>query len=130
MIRRRRGRRLVFLTPPEERADDEPEPYFRGHERMAGVLALAVIVIVGWWLFVPPTVHRPASAVWCPAGSPAARFDARRILGRKFDEGYDLALKHRCVVRDVGDGVDDDGATNRINVDVSRGIITRIVGVY
>ncbi len=122
--------RLVFFTPPEKEPN-RARSFFDGRERLAAAAFVLVLAGVGWWLLVPPTVHRPAAAVWCP-DTPRAdqRFDARRILGRDFAEGHDLAIRNGCTVRDIGGGVDDDERSSRINVDVSRGVITRIDGIY
>ena len=124
----------MFFGPPERGAPaDGPEPFFRGHERLVAAVAVLVLAVAGWWLFVPPVVHRPSAAVWCPEVSSAPteqRFDARRILGLEFADGHDLALRNGCAVRDIGDGVNDDERSARIKVDVSRGVITRIDGIY
>ena len=126
--------RLVFFSPQDGGAPpDGPEPFLRGRERLVAAVAVLVLAVAGWWLLVPPVVHRPSTAVWCPGISSAPteqRFDSRRILGLEFADGHDLALRHGCTVRDIGDGVDDDERGARINVAVSRGVITRIDGIY
>lgn len=110
--------RLVFL--------DEPGPRRGG----GWAVALVAVVLAGvvWWFFIPPRVHRPDEPVWCPSGT--QRFDAREILGMDFEEGYDHAREHGCVVRDFTGGGDDSAGTARISVFVSRGVITEIDGIY
>jgi hypothetical protein len=123
----------VFSPPTGGAPADGPEPFFRGHERLVAAVAVLVLAVACWWLFVPPMVHRPSTAVWCPEVSSTPteqRFDARRILGLEFADGHDLALQNGCAVRDVAGGVNDDERGARINVDVSRGVITRIDRIY
>jgi hypothetical protein len=94
------------------------------------VLVPAAVVVAGlvWWFVVPPRVDRPAGPVWCPSGT--QRFDAREILGMEFGEGYDHARERGCTVRDHTGGGDDSELTSRISVFVSRGVITKIDGIY
>lgn len=114
-----RWTRLVFL--------DDSGPRRRGD---AWRFALAAVLVVGliWWFLIPPRVSRPDQPVWCPKGT--QRFDAREILGKDFDEGYDYARQRGCTVRDFTDGGTDDEQTARISVFVSRGVITKIDGIY
>jgi hypothetical protein len=89
-----------------------------------------------------PALHRPAAAAWCPSAifdvhvhklSDARRgsWDARAVMGLTLDDAIRLAQRHRCQLRPVG-GKDVDAHTvlimdlrfNRINVDVTDGIVT------
>jgi len=118
-------RKLVFLATEEEAAQ---RPNRSSSRPLLALVALTLLALA-WWFLVPPIVHRPSAPVWCPMalkGSPVTRFDARKVLGMSLNDGYELAAQHGCIVQDASGDQSDEGRTNRILVDVSRGTITRI----
>ena len=121
--------RLVFFGESQEQRGDAD---FGRRRWVLGSLVALATMAVGWWLFVPPIVHRPAAPVWCPAASPeqpAGRFDARAVLGTEVSDGEELAARHGCVVRVRGGSMTAERRINRISVDVSRGKIIRVFGI-
>jgi hypothetical protein len=121
--------RLVFFAEPQ---DQRPERDRGSRRRLIYGLVAVLLLGAGWWLFVPPIVHRPSAPIWCPATTyehPAGRFEAREVAGKGFSEGYEIAARHGCVVREREGNMTAELRTNRISVDVSRGEIARIVGI-
>jgi hypothetical protein len=93
-----------------------------------------------------PALHRPAAAAWCPSVVYAAQgeqlshpwrgtWDARAIIGLDLDDAGHAAERHGCDLRPVGgkdvdphDVLTMDLRFNRINVDVTDGVVTALDG--
>jgi hypothetical protein len=103
-----------------------------------GVLALAAC---GGQSVAVVTVNRPTQPVWCPTifhaqtiglSHPnkrvAGSFDTRVLLGRTEADAAAEARRHGCSWRVVNQGglLTADGRPNRIDVDVSHGIVTAV----
>jgi hypothetical protein len=113
------------------------------------VLAVAALALAIAWRSddrARPTLHRPAAAAWCPSVVIPARarklsdahhgaWDARAIIGLDLDDARRMAGRHGCQLRPVGgEDVDADAVLtadlrfNRINVDVTDGVVTALDG--
>lgn len=104
---------------------------------------------LAWWLrlrfphfhgFVLASKSRVSRAAarphpWCPLGSPISdAFDSRRLLGDSEVRAASIAGEHGCSLRVVElDGrnlvVTTNVESNRIDVGVTKGVITKVSGV-
>ncbi len=123
---------LVFISPDEGR-DRGPSQALAWIGRVLVSAVLVVVAVGAWWLFVPVSVDRPEAAIWCPTPRGPApepgHFDAREVLGHSLRDGDALARQHGCTVDNQELSGPDLGRTNRINVETTRGVISRIHGV-
>jgi hypothetical protein len=113
---------------------------------LAAAAALALAIAWGSHDRARPTLHRPAAAAWCPSivipaharklsDTRHGAWDARAIIGLDLDDARRLAGRHGCELRPVGgEDVDPhvvltlDLRSNRINVDVTDGVVTALDG--
>jgi hypothetical protein len=91
-------------------------------------------------------LHRPAVAAWCPSAiitpltrrfsdAGHGRWDARAVIGLRLDDARRLAARHGCRLRVVGgkdldpqEMINMDLRFDRVNVDVTDGIVTTLDG--
>lgn len=116
---------------------------FAGMRRRARWVAAAAVALAGCGgtSTVIVTVTRPTQPVWCPTifhaqtigmSHPnqrvAGSFDTRLLLRRTEAHAAAEASQHGCLWRVVNQGglMTADGRPNRIDADVSHGIVTAI----
>ncbi len=101
--------------------------------RVLAALLLAGLLLMACGEDEEASVPRPAEPIWCPKDK-AGGFDARDVLGLRFEEAERLAKDNACTVRMVqrdGQGlpVTKDLRFNRINVAVDDGVVTAVASI-
>lgn len=77
-----------------------------------------------------PTIDKPATAVHCPEGG---SWDANELLGKSEQDAEKLAKDNGCTVRVTerdGQGLPAtmDFRSERVNVSVDKGVVTKVTG--